>query len=185
MVKELEYTVFDTSFGHMGILYQTEGEFTKAVQILLPRSKTETHGIINDMFPQALKSPGDDVSELRTRLQDFFLGEPSPIPLSLVDTSICTPFQLSVLKEEYTIPRGKTSSYGRIANRLNSRAVRAVGSALARNPFPIVIPCHRAVRSNRTLGGYQGGLEMKRRILSMEGVEFDSRGRVLPDCFLG
>jgi len=169
----------------MGIVYWTEEEFAKAVQVLLPRSKREAKSIIKNLYPGVLKSTGDEVSELRKRIQNFFLGDPNPIPLSLVDTSICKPFQLSVLREEHAIPRGKTSSYGRIANRLNSRAFRAVGSALARNPFPIVIPCHRAVRSDRTLGGYQGGLEMKRRILSMEGIEFDSRGRVLPEHFLG
>jgi methylated-DNA-[protein]-cysteine S-methyltransferase len=138
-----------------------------------------------DGFPQALKSSGDEVSELRNYIQDFFTGKPNPIPLSLVDTSICSPFQLSVLREEHAIPRGKTSSYGRIAARLKSRAVRAVGSALARNPFPIVIPCHRAVRSDRSLGGFQGGLEMKKRILTLEGVRFNSQDRVHPDNFLG
>jgi methylated-DNA-[protein]-cysteine S-methyltransferase len=184
-VNELEYTVFETAFGHIGIVYRTTDASAKAVHILLPRSKRETQSIIKSLFPQALSSDGDGVSELRKRIRNFFLGDPNPIPLSLADTSICKPFQLSVLKEEHAVPRGKTSSYGRIANHLNSRAVRAVGSALARNPFPIVVPCHRAVRSDRTLGGYQGGLEMKQQILSMEGVEFDSRGRVLPECFLG
>ena len=152
--------------------------------MLLPRTEKAAREIIKDKFPQALESPGDEVDELRTCIQDFFLGKPDPIPLSLVDTSVCTPFQLSVLKEEHAIPRGKTSSYGRIARRLNSRAVRAVGSALARNPFPIVVPCHRAVRADRSIGQYQGGREMKQQILSMEGVEFDSLGRVLPNHFL-
>jgi methylated-DNA-[protein]-cysteine S-methyltransferase len=167
----------------MGIVYPTNS--SKAVHILLPRSENETQRRIRDMFPHALKSSGDEIAELRRRIQDFFLGAPDPIPLSLVDTSVCRSFQLSVLKEEHAIPRGKTSSYGRVANRLNSLAVRAVGSALARNPFPIVIPCHRAVRSDRTIGQYQGGVEMKRQILSMEGVEFDSRGRIIPEHFLG
>jgi len=59
----------------------------------------------------------------------------------------------------------------------------AVGTALAKNPFPIVIPCHRAVRSDGTLGGYQGGLEMKRALLEMEGVYFDTFDRVLTEAF--
>ena len=61
----------------------------------------------------------------------------------------------------------------------------ATPQALARNPLPIVVPCHRAVRSDRTIGKYQGGPEMKRRILALESVRFDSRGRVLRDDFLG
>jgi len=62
-------------------------------------------------------------------------------------------------------------------------AARAVGNALANNPFPIIIPCHRAIRSDRSLGGYQGGLEMKRTLLGMEGIEFDDSGRAVTDNF--
>jgi methylated-DNA-[protein]-cysteine S-methyltransferase len=56
--------------------------------------------------------------------------------------------------------------------------VRAVGNALANNPFPLIVPCHRAIRSDCHLGGYQGGLEMKRALLTKEGISFDSVGRV-------
>jgi alkylated DNA nucleotide flippase Atl1 len=71
-----------------------------------------------------------------------------------------------------------------VAQKIDTKGVRAVGTALARNPFPLVVPCHRAVRSDRTLGGFQGGLEMKRALLEMEGVEFDSKNRVQPDFIL-
>ena len=104
--------------------------------------------------------------------------------MDLLDTSVCYPFQLKVIKTERTIPRGMTAAYGWVAQKIDTKGVRAVGGALARNPFPLVVPCHRAVRSDRTLGGFQGGLEMKRTLLEMEGVEFDSKGRVQPDFFL-
>jgi methylated-DNA-[protein]-cysteine S-methyltransferase len=58
---------------------------------------------------------------------------------------------------------------------------RAVGRALATNPFPLLIPCHRAVRSTGELGGYQGGVDIKRRLLEMEGVEFTTSGKVVMD----
>jgi O-6-methylguanine DNA methyltransferase len=58
------------------------------------------------------------------------------------------------------------------------RAARAVGTALARNPFPLIIPCHRVVRSDGMLGGFGGGLKMKKALLEMEGVAFDRSGRV-------
>ena len=84
---------------------------------------------------------------------------------------ICTPFQRRVLVAEFGIPRGSISSYRNIASHLgNSKAYRAVGNSLAMNPFPIIIPCHRAIRMNGSLGGYQGGLEMKRKLLEMEGI---------------
>jgi methylated-DNA-[protein]-cysteine S-methyltransferase len=76
------------------------------------------------------------------------------------------------------------STYQRIAQYLgNPRGARAVGTALATNPFPIIIPCHRAIRSDGTLGGYQGGLPMKRVLLEMEGIRVDERGRVAVDHF--
>ena len=59
-----------------------------------------------------------------------------------------------------------------------SNGARAVGNALANNPFPLIVPCHRAIRSDRHLGGYQGGLEMKRALLETEGIAFDKAGRV-------
>jgi methylated-DNA-[protein]-cysteine S-methyltransferase len=83
---------------------------------------------------------------------------------------------------EHRIPRGWVSTYGRIAKSLAvPRGARAVGSALSHNPFPIIIPCHRALRSNGELGGFQGGLAMKRALLELEGVQFSPTGRVLTD----
>jgi methylated-DNA-[protein]-cysteine S-methyltransferase len=97
---------------------------------------------------------------------------------------LCPGFQRRVLLAEHGIPRGSVSSYSRIASHLGvERGARAVGSALATNPFPILIPCHRAIRSDGTLGGYQGGLKMKRTLLEMEGVAFDGSGRVLQNSF--
>jgi methylated-DNA-[protein]-cysteine S-methyltransferase len=72
------------------------------------------------------------------------------------------------------------STYGRIAKILGTPdGARTVGNVLSRNPFPIVIPCHRAIRSNGQLGGFQGGLEMKQVLLRFEGIEFSRSGRVL------
>lgn len=89
-------------------------------------------------------------------------------------------FQQSVLRAEHAVPRGRVSTYGLIAARLgNPRAVRAVGNALATNPFPIIVPCHRAIRTGGELGGYQGGSAMKRVLLEREGIVFDAGGRAV------
>lgn len=97
--------------------------------------------------------------------------------MEMVALELCGEFQRRVLLAEYGIPRGWVSTYGRIARHIGSPgAARAVGTALAENPFPIIIPCHRAVRADGTLGGYQGGKEMKRALLEMEGVEFKGAG---------
>jgi methylated-DNA-[protein]-cysteine S-methyltransferase len=110
----------------------------------------------------------------------FLAGRDVRFPLGDIRLDLCSEFQQRVLRAEYTIPRGRVSTYGRIAAHLGvPKAARAVGGCLANNPFPIVIPCHRAIRSDRTLGGYQGGTEMKRALLEMEGIGFDANGRVL------
>lgn len=95
-----------------------------------------------------------------------------PLP-SQVDLSTVTPFQRAVLQAALRIPRGEVRSYAWIARELgHPRAVRAVGTALARNPIPFVIPCHRVVRTNGDLGNYSGGgVETKARILQYEGVD--------------
>lgn len=97
----------------------------------------------------------------------------------------CGPFQTLVLGAEHAIPRGRLSTYGRIAAHIgHPRAARAVGSALGTNPFPILIPCHRAVRSDGGLGGYAGGLEMKRALLTLEGITLSPDGRAPTDRFV-
>ncbi len=98
----------------------------------------------------------------------------------LLDLQGCSTFQQQVLRAEQAIPRGWVSTYGRLAIHLGlTGGARAVGGALARNPFPIVIPCHRTICSDGIIGGYQGGVAMKRALLQMEGVTFSASGRVI------
>lgn len=81
-----------------------------------------------------------------------------------------TSFERSVLKETRKIPYGKTLSYLELADRAGTKAVRGVGNALAKNPVPIIIPCHRVLRKNRELGGYSAGVEIKKKLLEIEGI---------------
>ena len=90
-----------------------------------------------------------------------------------LDISILTDFQQQVLRATQKIPRGRIATYMEIARRIDKpKAVRAVGQALGRNPIPIVIPCHRVIASNGSLGGYSGGggLETKAKLLQLEGA---------------
>jgi methylated-DNA-[protein]-cysteine S-methyltransferase len=85
-----------------------------------------------------------------------------------------TAFQKSVWQALREIPPGDTQTYAGLAKKIgNARAMRAVGSANGRNPLHIVVPCHRVIRSDHTLGGFSAGLEAKRRLLEHEGAEFD------------
>jgi len=83
-----------------------------------------------------------------------------------------TPFQFRVLEAISTVPYGATETYGEVADRIGRpRAARAVGAACGANPLPLIIPCHRLVGASG-LGGYGGGLELKRKLLHHEGVSF-------------
>ena len=102
-------------------------------------------------------------------LQTYFRGIPttfSEIPLNLVSG---TPFERAVWRVCRTIPWGQTRPYAWIASQLaKPKASRAVGNALGKNPLPIVIPCHRVIHSDGTLGGFGHGLALKRRLLKLE-----------------
>ena len=108
----------------------------------------------------------------------FETGKVGNLP---VDLTTLTPFQQAVLKKTAQVPPGELRPYGWVAKEIgNPGAVRAVGSALAKNPVPVVIPCHRVGRGNGTVGRYAYGPEMKRALLAAEGLdpdEVDERAR--------
>ena len=131
-------------------------------------------------IPIPSQPPATEIDGVAEAILGFLEGEDRKIPLDIADWSVCSPFQESVLRAEYGIPRGRVSTYKLIAEHVGKQnGARAVGTALARNPFPLIVPCHRAIRSDRHLGGYQGGLKMKRALLEMEGVPFDDADRVV------
>lgn len=114
----------------------------------------------------------EKVAAARKILLIYLHGDSKRIDLD-VDLSGITPFQRRVLEETRKVPRGQVSTYAEIAKRIgNPRAVRAVGQALRRNPVPIVVPCHRIISSDGSLGGYGGELRSKRKVqlLKLEGV---------------
>jgi methylated-DNA-[protein]-cysteine S-methyltransferase len=105
-----------------------------------------------------------------TRLRDYFAGRLDALDDIAVDAG-GTPFQRRVWKALRDVPCGQTRSYRDVARAIGSeRAVRAVGAANGRNPIGIVIPCHRIVSSDDSLGGYAGGLAKKRWLLEHEGA---------------
>lgn len=174
MPERLHYSLADTSYGEMTVIWEV-GEPLRVVRILL----SSRRGELGIRYPQATESTDSAIGDLAEDLARFLDGEDVTFSLDLMDLDQCSTFQRSVILAEYGVPRGHVTTYGRLARHIGApRASRAAGRALATNPFPIVIPCHRAVRSDGSLGGYQGGVEMKAGLLEMEGVQVE-RGRVL------
>ena len=168
MADRIRYSSVGTVFGEITAVWR-ESTSIKIQRIILPHLK---HTIRED-FPDAKKGENLVINNLLNDIADFLDSKDVSFDLELVDFGLCSDFQHKVLLAEYGIPRGRVSTYSRIAEHIGSpKASRAVGNALAKNPFPLIIPCHRAVRSDGSLGGYQGGVEMKRRLLEMEGIAF-------------
>ncbi|MBM4466392.1 MAG: methylated-DNA--[protein]-cysteine S-methyltransferase [Chloroflexi bacterium] len=115
---------------------------------------------------QLYQDPG--LEGLKRRLQQYFDGQRVVFDEPL-DLTGATAFQRRVWSAVRDIPYGETRSYGQIARQVGSPgAARAVGQAMAANPLPIVVPCHRVMGSNGDLRGFGGGLDLKRRLLEME-----------------
>jgi methylated-DNA-[protein]-cysteine S-methyltransferase len=139
-----------------------------------------THGLVGIWFEQQKHSPDmtswdrDDANPTllaaKEQLDEYFSGRRSDFDLSL-DLRHGTDFQQSVWKALLSIPCGKTTSYGALSAQCGrANAVRAVGGAIGRNPFSIVVPCHRVLGSSGALTGYAGGVERKVALLKLEGA---------------
>ncbi|WP_044640919.1 methylated-DNA--[protein]-cysteine S-methyltransferase [Risungbinella massiliensis] len=124
---------------------------------------------VNRRIPNAfLIQNHNQLSKYVQQLQEYFDGDRKKftLPLDLRGTA----FQTSVWQALTQIPYGQAWSYSDIAERIdNPKAVRAVGTANGANPIPIVIPCHRVIGKNATLTGFRGGLDMKEKLLQLEG----------------
>jgi methylated-DNA-[protein]-cysteine S-methyltransferase len=169
----LFYSEIDTRFGCVGVIWR-ETPDVRVNRILLEANKP-------DKLPETPEKAPNEIKQLLESIKRFLNGEDIKFSLDLLELDQCTGFQRKVLLAEYGIPRGKISTYKRIAKHIgNPKAIRAVGNALGSNPCPLVIPCHRAVRSDGTLGGYLGGIEMKQELLRMEGIHvIDGRVKML------
>ena len=124
---------------------------------------------------EVVRSPAR-TADIVHQLRAYFAGERRTFDVR-VDMSRLTPFHRRVLMAAATVPAGQVVSYGEIARRIGQPGgSRAVGQALGRNPLPIVIPCHRVVASGGRIGGYTGGLAIKRKLLRIEGAASAAAG---------
>jgi methylated-DNA-[protein]-cysteine S-methyltransferase len=161
----LAFLVFDTCLGWMGIVSSSNG----LKMIILPQKNKEA--VLAQVMNYSCTAEEQEPAlfgDLPHRFRRYLEGEPVDFPdkLDLVGASR---FQQNVWHVVRTIPYGETRSYGWVASELDlPRAARGVGQALARNPLPIVIPCHRVISNNGSLGGYSGGRGVKELLLRLE-----------------
>ncbi len=146
----------DTPIGRLVL----EGDGDVLIGVWLPHERRHGRRDADDL-PPILK-------ETAAQLEEYFAGERTDFDLHMELDG--TPFQREVWAELARIPYGETISYGELARRVGRpKGPRAVGQANGRNPIPIIVPCHRVLASNG-IGGYGGGLTIKRALLALEGV---------------
>lgn len=172
---------FETDLGRMWMLVQPR--YLCRLNFGSPTSRTATQTIGSAQFEVAQEPQAAWQSQLMTALCRYAQGEPqrfSDVPLHL---SWLTPFARRVIHRCRQIPFGTTVSYSELAAQVGSpKAARAVGNAMARNRFPLVVPCHRVVGARQTLGGFSAGpgVALKRRLLRLEGAHVGVRNRDCP-----
>ncbi|HWO16671.1 MAG TPA: methylated-DNA--[protein]-cysteine S-methyltransferase [Solirubrobacterales bacterium] len=164
---DVAYTTMDSPFGPLLLATTPRG----LVRLGLPNQDSERllEDLATRVSPRVLEAP-PQLDEVRRELDLYFEGRLTSFDLPL-DWQLTDGFRARVQRAIAKIPYGQTSSYTDMARSAgNERAVRAAGTACGSNPLPIVVPCHRVLRTGGALGGYGGGLPMKKALLRMEGV---------------
>jgi methylated-DNA-[protein]-cysteine S-methyltransferase len=162
---DVAYATADSAFGGHLLARTPQG----LVRLALPSEDVEETlaDLAGRISPRVLEAPAQFDQE-RRELEDYFEGRRHEFELP-IDWQLSHGFLLRARRGIAAIPYGETRTYSDLAREAgNERAVRAAGSACSRNPIPLVVPCHRVVRSDGSLGLYAGGVEMKKRLLEME-----------------
>jgi methylated-DNA-[protein]-cysteine S-methyltransferase len=163
---DISYEVHDSPFGPLVV------GATDAGIVRIGLSAESEEEVIEDLARRVsvriLKTGRPEINSAREQLDEYFDGGLKRFKLKL-DWQLARGFRRDVLAATNRIPYGKTSSYRDVATKAGSpKAVRAAGSALATNPLPIIVPCHRVLRSDGHIGAYLGGTSMKESLLQME-----------------
>jgi len=164
---DISYAPVDSPFGTLHAATTKGG----LVRVAFPEESIDAflERLARQLSPRIVEAPAS-LDPVKRELDEYFAGRRRAFDLAL-DWSLIGPFGRRVLRMTAAIPYGGHLSYAEIAAEAGSpRGARAAGNALGANPIPIVIPCHRVLRSGGALGGYGGGLDRKRYLLELEGA---------------
>jgi methylated-DNA-[protein]-cysteine S-methyltransferase len=166
-LADVSYATAESPFGTLLVAATGRG----LVRVAFPEEDVDSvlERLARGVSPRIVEAPAP-LDPVRRELDEYFSGRRREFELDL-DWTLVGPFGRRVLKVTSEIPYGGVQSYGEVAADAGSpRGSRAAGNALGSNPIPIVIPCHRVLRTGGALGGYGGGLERKRWLLELEGA---------------
>jgi methylated-DNA-[protein]-cysteine S-methyltransferase len=172
------FALFDTAIGHCGLAWDARC----IIGVQLPEATVrQTRGRMLQRFPGAQEAqPAGEAQRAMDGIIALLRGEQSDLSAVVLDMDAIPPFHRRVYSAARKIPRGTTMTYGALAERIGAPgAARVIGQALARNPFAIIVPCHRVVASGGRSGGFSasGGVTTKLRLLAIEGVQGQSAAK--------
>jgi methylated-DNA-[protein]-cysteine S-methyltransferase len=183
---QTHYCVFDTAIGPCGVAWSERG----LTRVQLPesdRSATEKRLRANARLRASAARPNETppaaIGQVIAKIQYYMTGRSMDFAAAAIDLAGIGEFERKVYQAARAIPWGQTLSYGELARQIGSPgAARAVGRALARNPVPIVVPCHRVLAKGHRIGGFSapGGIFAKERLLALEGVCVPAGTPLLP-----
>ena len=165
---DVAYSTVDSPLGPLVVASTTRGLVRVAYGEYRPEDEVLAD-LAERISPRVLEAPAR-LDPVRRELDEYFAGDRRGFDLP-IDWSQLAGFTRAVLRETARIGFGETSTYAAVAEGAGSaRAVRAAGNALGANPMPVVVPCHRVLRTGGALGGYTGGVERKEFLLRLEGA---------------
>lgn len=168
-LRRARYGVMESPLGDLMIVVTDEG--VADVGYMVNHERDEIFSELEERGILATQESGQ-VEPVREQLREYFVHRRKDFTLP-VDLFGVTPFTRDVLRATVDVPFGEVRTYQGIASAIGRpSASRAVGNALGRNPVPVIVPCHRVVRSDGTMGWYTGGAHIKERLLDIEGVRF-------------
>ena len=163
----INYAIMSSPIGKLLLAKSTRG----LNHIIFEHNIQQYETIIGNVFPDQKIIKNDNVLKIEVnQLHEYFSGNRKIFNIKL-DMEM-PPFYQKVLNIVNKIPYGRYLSYQEVASKAgNPKATRAAGSANARNPVPVIIPCHRVLASGGKLGGYGGGIKIKKSLLKLEGIQ--------------
>lgn len=162
---DVAYAAIDSPLGTLTLAATERG----LVRLAYSRPEELLAELASRISPRVMEAPAR-LDPVRRELDEYFDGHRRDFDVAL-DWSLTRGFVQRVLRATARVPFGDVTTYKEVASAAGSpRAVRAAGNALGANPIPLIVPCHRVLRTGGGLGGYTGGVEVKQRLLEIEGV---------------
>ena len=177
-----KHTIEKSPIGEITIIWRKKPKFQIEEIIISNPNKTSSQ-IAREKYEidgeLAVNKKSKQLNKVLREINNYFNEKDYKFSLEYLNLDKLKPFQREVLEAEFNTKKGTVNTYKDIAKAIDRpKAYRAVGSALAKNPFPIIIPCHRTVKWDRTIGGFSGfagGLESKKTLLELDGLMIEGK----------